>query len=245
MAGENDSDGSGADRYQVTTTTTRTPPKSTPATRVAVIVAEVAAPAVLVTALLALIAWHDAPDPAHALLWGAVSILFGTVIPMAFIFHGVRQRRWSGHHVPERSKRMAPMLFGCASVSAGCFLLAVLGAPRNLVTVYAAIIVEALILTVITKFWKISGHVAAAASCATVVLFVFGPAFVFGWLLVPVVAWARVQARTARLAEGPVEGQGSAADHDELDGHTPAQAVAGAVVAAVTVTAAYLLAGAR
>ncbi|WP_242424331.1 hypothetical protein [Frankia sp. EI5c] len=223
----------------MTTTTTRTRPWATPATRIAVIVAEIAAPAVLVTALLVLISWHEAPDLAHGLLWGAVSVLFGTAIPMAFVLYGVRRRRWSDHHVPERSKRMAPMLFGCASVGAGCILLLAFDAPKNLVTVYVTIIVEALVLTGITRFWKISGHVAAAASCATVAMFLFGRSFALCWLLVPVVAWARVQTRNARLAQGPAE------DHDEIDGHTPAQTLAGAAVAAVTVATACLLAGTR
>lgn len=129
------------------------------------------------------------------------------------------------------------MLFGCTSVAVGYLALRAADASKDIATVYAAMIVEVAILTAITRFWKISGHVAAAASCATVVTFVYGPALALTWAAVPVIAWARVQTRNARLAEG------SAEDHDELDGHTPAQTLAGALVAAATVTAAYTTIG--
>lgn len=213
----------------------------TPATRFAFGITEVAAPTVLVTALLAVVAQHDARDLGHGVLSGVIAVLFGTVVPMSFVFFGVRQRRWSDHHVPERSKRMQPMLFGCASVAVGYVLLRATDAPKDIVTVYAAMITEALILTAITRFWKISGHVAAAASCATVVTFVYGPVLAFTWAAVPVIAWARVQTRKARLAEA--HAAGVADDHDELDGHTPAQTVAAALVAAAIVTAAYVTIG--
>lgn len=232
----------------MTTTATRTPavlpdptitPKVNRATRVALLLAEVSSPAVLVTALLFLVAWRDAPDLRSGLCWGAISVLFVAVVPMAFVLHGVRRQHWSDHHIPERSKRMVPMLFGCTSVAVGYLLLNLVDAPESLVTINATIVVEALVLTAITRFWKISGHVAAAASCATVAAFVHGPAFILTWLAVPLVAWSRVQTRRACLAEGPVD------DQDELDGHTPAQTVAGALVAAVTVSAAFLVAGIR
>lgn len=216
---------------------TRRPARTT-TTRFCLVLAEIASPAVLVTALLLAIAWHDAPDPGHALLWGAVSVLFATVAPTAFVLHGVRRRRWSDHHVPERSRRTAPLLFCGGSVAVGYLLLRLADAPKGLIAVTAAIVVEALVLTSITRLWKISGHVAAAASCATVVTVVYGPVLAPSWLLVPVLAWARVQVRRARLAEAPTT------DHDELDGHTPAQTVAGAMVATVTVTTVYLLMGA-
>ncbi|WP_041253703.1 hypothetical protein [Frankia sp. EAN1pec] len=213
----------------------------TPAARLAFGITEVTAPTVLVTGLLAVVAQHDAPDLGHGALWGVIAVLFGTAVPMSFVFYGVRRRRWSDHHVPERSKRMQPMLFGCASVAVGYVLLRVTDAPKDIATVYAAMITEALILTAITRFWKISGHVAAAASCATVLTFVYGPALALTWAAVPVIAWARVQTRKARLAEAHAEG--SADDHDELDGHTPAQTVAAALVAAAIVTTAYVTIG--
>ncbi len=217
------------------------PERRTPATRLAFGITEVAAPTVLVTALLAVVAQHNATDLGHGVLAGAVAVLFGTVVPMSFVFYGVRRRRWSDHHVPERSKRMQPMLFGCASVAVGYVLLRVTDAPKDIVTVYAAMITEALILTAITRFWKISGHVAAAASCATVVTFVYGPVLAVTWVAVPVIAWARIQIRRARLAEA--RAAGTTNDHDELDGHTPAQTVAAALVAAAIVTIAYTTIG--
>ncbi|WP_018639290.1 hypothetical protein [Parafrankia elaeagni] len=229
----------------MTAPATGIPPGAPPAARAAAILCEIAAPTVLVTALLLLMSWADAPDAWHGLLWATVSILFCTVVPMAFVLHGVRRRRWSDHHVPERSRRMAPMLFGCASVTTGYVLLHVMDASTDLVAVYAAIVVEAFVLAAITRFWKISGHVAAAASCATVLTLAYGPLPALTWLLVPVIGWARVQVRLTRLATPatPAAASASVEDHDELDGHTPAQAMAGAVVAAVTVTATYLLAG--
>ncbi|MCK9899676.1 hypothetical protein CC117_07050 [Parafrankia colletiae] len=234
----------------MTAPTTGIPPRTTAAARAAAVLCEIAAPAVLVTALLVHICLDDAPDTWTGLLWAAISIAFGTIIPMAFVFHGVRGGKWSDHHVPERSRRLAPMLFGAASVTAGHLLLQVADAPTTLIAVYTAILVETLVLAAITKFWKISGHVAAAASCATVLTLTDSLLSLPAWLLVPLVAWARIQIRAARLEAlprpaglavpaGPLRPP-TLQDLDELDGHTLAQTIAGALVATALVTATYL-----
>src|SRR5258708_38525075 len=100
-------------------------------------VTEVAAPANVVAALLVVMAVSTAP-PADALRWAVISILFASVLPMAYVIVQVRRRRVTDRHVRIRAQRRLPMLIAIASTVAGLAVLTVFGAPRPLVALAAA-----------------------------------------------------------------------------------------------------------
>lgn len=167
------------------------------AERLAVVVGEVAAPAVLVSALLVVVAAHYSVDLRHGVLWGGIAVLCGTVAPMVIVYYGMRRKAWDDHHVSDREKRLRPAL-SLASIVVGYALLLATDAAEGIVVVYTAIVVETVVL-----------------------MFVYGPIFMFGVVVAVVVAWARVKVRA----------------------HTLAQALAAAVVVAVSVNAVYAVMG--
>lgn len=178
--------------------------------RIARAITEIFAPAPTVAALLVVVSWHSAATAEDALRWAFVSVLFASLIPLAYIIRGVRRQRLSDHHVGVREQRPLVLLFGIGSVLVGVAALLFLGAPREIVALVGAMAVGLLSSMLVTLFWKISVHSAVIAGTMVTLILVFGPLlFSFG-LVVALVAWARV----------------------EIGDHTPAQVITGVALGA-------------
>lgn len=180
-------------------------------TRIARIVSEVLAPAVLVAALLLVVGWHAGDTPGVSRWWGLPGALFAAVLPLGYVLHGVRRGRFSGHHIPERADRRVPLLFGTVSLAAGLLLLLALGAPRDVLALLVAGGCGLVVFAVVTNWWKMSIHAGVAAGTVAALTAIYGPVALLGAPLVLLGCWARVQ----------------------LTAHTPAQVVAGALAGAL------------
>jgi membrane-associated phospholipid phosphatase len=155
-------------------------------------VTEVLAPANLVIGVLLAVAWHSAPTTASRLAWGAIAAGFAGVLPLAYLLRGVRQGRWDDHHVGEREKRPAVIVLILSFVVVGTALLAVAGAPRELLALLGAMVAGLVVTLAITLAWKISVHAAVASGTVVVLTLVFGPVAAVLALLVVLVGWSRV-----------------------------------------------------
>lgn len=178
--------------------------------RLARLITEVLAPANVGSATFLLVAWHSTPTIAEALRWGLLTILFAIALPFSFILWGVRRRRFTDHHIRLREQRPVALVVGIASALVGLILIAILGAPRELIALVVAMEVGLIISLAITLFWKMSIHVASVAGAIVILILVFGPLVLIMAPSVALVAWARV----------------------ELGDHTPSQTLAGATVGA-------------
>ncbi len=179
--------------------------------RLARLVTEVFAPAVLVTGLLLAIGWQAGAEPGVSRWWGLPAALFTAGLPMAYVLRGVRRGRLTGHHIPVREQRRGPLLFGIASVAAGLTALALLGAPRSLLALLVAGITGLVVFAAVTAYWKMSIHAGVAAGTVAVLTAAYGPWALLSAPLVPLIGWSRVR----------------------LSAHTPAQVVAGVLVGAL------------
>jgi hypothetical protein len=179
--------------------------------RIAVVVSEVLAPAVLVAVLLLTVGWHAGDTPGVSRWWGLPGALFAAVIPLGYVLHGVRKGRLTNHHIPERAARRVPLLFGTASLVAGLLLLLALGAPREVLALLTTGGVGLAIFALVTHWWKMSIHAGVASGTVAALTVIYGGIALLGVPLVLLGCWARVR----------------------LTAHTPAQAVVGAMVGAL------------
>ncbi|MFC7527896.1 phosphoesterase PA-phosphatase [Actinoplanes sp. GCM10030250] len=179
--------------------------------RIARIVSEVLAPAVLVAALLLTVGWHAGDTPGVSRWWGLPGALFAAVIPLGYVLNGVRTGRFTDHHIPDRADRRIPLIFGTGSLVAGLILLLALGAPREVLALLAAGGVGLGVFALVTHWWKMSIHAGVAAGTVAALTAVYGPVALVGVPLVVLGGWARVR----------------------LTAHTPAQVVVGALAGAV------------
>jgi hypothetical protein len=179
--------------------------------RIAVVVSEVLAPAVLVAVLLLTVGWHAGETPGVSRWWGLPGALFAAVIPLGYVLHGVRKGRLTNHHIPERAARRIPLLFGTASLVAGLLLLLALGAPREVLALLTTGGVGLAIFALVTHWWKMSIHAGVASGTVAALTVIYGAVALLGVPLVLLGCWARVR----------------------LTAHTPAQVVVGAMVGAL------------
>ncbi len=163
--------------------------------RVARGLTEVFAPAVLAAALPIVIGVHAGRTALTGLWWGLLASLFCAIIPYAMILIGVRRGRLSDHHIGVREQRTKPLTLGLLSVLAGLGLLALLGAPRELVALVIASFAGGAVATAVNHFWKLSVHAGVAAGAAVVLTLAFGPLLLLTAVPVAAVGWSRVRLR--------------------------------------------------
>jgi membrane-associated phospholipid phosphatase len=128
----------------------------------------------------------------QAFLCNAIIILFITVIPVLFIFILFRLGKLSDLRMTVQEQRLKPLCFSMASGLVGTYLLHLVDAPKEIVWTGIAYVVNGIVFTAITPFWKISFHSGVAAGCVTVLVFLVGPMFGWLFLLIPLIGWARV-----------------------------------------------------
>ena len=134
-------------------------------------------------------------DKMAALSWALLCILFGMMIPFVYVFLLYRKNKIYDIHIPEKSKRIKPLLFTLLSYITGLVVLYLLKAPLFLKVIFILTIISATIYTIITFYWKISMH----ASYITFIVITFnillGPWMLLLLPLIPIVGWARVRAK--------------------------------------------------
>src|SRR5918993_1097856 len=121
-------------------------------------VTELLAPANLAVGQLLLVGWHSTGDPA-GLAWGLLAATFCGLVPYGIVIAEVHRRRWTDRHLRLRRQRPAPFLAAIASVLAGLVVAMLTGLATTLV---------------VTLWWKLSVHTAAAGTVAILAL-TFGP----------------------------------------------------------------------
>jgi hypothetical protein len=174
------------------------------------ILTESLAPAPVVAVLLLAVACRSASDPASGLLWAAVTVFFASAVPILYLVRGVRRRTLSDRHVGVREQRALPLAVGITSVAVGIIVLAIAGAPRDLVALVAAMMVGLASSLLVTFVWKISIHAAVTSGAAVILILVFGPTLTAAAVLAVLAGWSHVQ----------------------LGDHTPAQVIRGCALGA-------------
>ncbi|QUQ70151.1 hypothetical protein [Kutzneria sp. CA-103260] len=156
---------------------------------------EVFAPAVVVVAVSFAVGLHAGDTVGAGLLWGLLAALFASVIPFGAILLGVRRGQLSDHHVGRREQRRIPLLIALASVLVGLAVLALAGAPREMLALVTAMFVALAVTLVITHWWKVSAHAAVASGAAAILALTYGPALLVSYAAVAIVCWSRVELR--------------------------------------------------
>lgn len=185
-------------------------------------ITELLSPYVVLIALPLLVAWQATDTIGAALLWGLLVALTSSLVPMAVIVYGARRGRWDGHHVRDRDGRLVPFLVALLSISVGLLLLVGFGAPWLMIVLDLVLIALLLIAIAVTLGWKLSIHAASVAGGASVLHWLYQPAWwVTGLLIVLVglVCWSRVR----------------------LTDHTIAQVLAGVPLGALVVGGGFIL----
>lgn len=136
------------------------------------------------------------------------AVLFGAVLPFLYLFFLLLKERVTKIDVPVRQQRTVPYLVTAVIYFAGFLVLYYIRASAPVYALMFCYMSNTLVLSLVNTKWKISAHAMGAAGPLTLLAMVFGWQVVPAFVVVAVVAWARV----------------------ELKAHTTAQVVAGSAL---------------
>lgn len=131
-------------------------------------------------------------NPSTALFWTFFSWIFLLVF-FVFLLLGIEKGYFSDLDVSKRSQR--PLLFTFA-IGLSLFyivFLYFLKAPMALFIALFGLIFGLICMETINRITKASIHVATVSALATSLFLSFGPFYILSFILVPLVAWARIK----------------------------------------------------
>ena len=176
-------------------------PRQTAADVAARLLTSIFAPAHLVIGLLLIVGAASHSSAGRGLAWGLLAALLTGVAPYAWVLLGVRRGQFTSRHIPERPQRLLPLAVAAGWATASIGVMAIFGAPRQLIALLFAMLAGLAVTTAITTRWKISLHTAVAGGTATILIVVFGPAMLATMIFVVGIGWSRVHARDHTIAQ--------------------------------------------
>lgn len=121
---------------------------------------------------------------------------------LAIVIHFlVKKKVFSDFDVSIQKQR--PLLYLLEFVSGLIYLFIIyfLHAPKELLLGTVIIILELIVLGIVNKFIKASGHIAILSAIVTLFVFAYGWFYLLGFLLVGILAWSRLTLERHSLKE--------------------------------------------
>jgi membrane-associated phospholipid phosphatase len=185
--------------------------------RLARLTSNILNPFLITFVVIVLLSFKATADTAGALKWTSISVALSVLPIFVVVVYLARLGKLDGIFVNPRHQRHRIYLLASVLAIAGCMVLWYFDAPELLTASFTAGLTAIIVFMVINFFWKISLHTAFMAASVTVLIMVYGAAAAWTVVLLPPVAWARI----------------------EMKQHSPVQVAAGALLAAVIVVLVY------
>ena len=140
--------------------------------------------------------WHE------GLLWAGITVFFTTIVPLLFVWVGIRRGAITDIHVMVREERLGPFIVATISSFVGTLILHRIGAPMEIVVLGAVVVANGLVFAIMSCFTKVSIHMAVV----TVGIYISGvlsdPAWYALIATLPFVLWGRVYRKRHSIREG-------------------------------------------
>jgi membrane-associated phospholipid phosphatase len=144
------------------------------------------------------------------LKWAAIALVLSVLPVFSFVVYQVRRKKLDSIFPETQGQRKMIYLLASVVAAAGCGVMWWFKAPELLAASFTAGLAAIVIFMAINLHWKISLHTAFVAAAAMMLTLAYGAKAAWVFVLLPLVAWARLELRL----------------------HTPAQVITGALLAA-------------
>ncbi len=185
--------------------------------RIARIISNVLNPFILSTIVLLLLSFRDTASTVEALKWAGITLAISVVPILIIAIWLVRRKKMDSLFDNTNYQRRVVYLLASILGAIGCGLMWGLKAPELLAITFTTGFIELVVFMGINYYWKISLHTAFTAATIMVVSLVYGVNAIWTVVLLPLVAWSRI----------------------ELKQHTVVQVIIAAVLAAGLVAAVF------
>jgi len=127
------------------------------------------------------------------LVWTALSVFFSTIVPALYVVLQVVRGKITDVHVMEREQRGGPFVVALVSSLIGAIVLHEIKAPAIVWCIGVVLFFNGLVMLWITKYWKISIHVAVLSSTVfTALLWIHEIQAIALLWMIPALMWARI-----------------------------------------------------
>jgi hypothetical protein len=143
--------------------------------------------------VIVLLAFKGTDTAATAIKWASIAIVLSVLPVLAVGVYLVRRKKLNGFFENPRQQRTVVYLLASALGAIGYGLLWYLKAPELLLATFSAGFASIVIFMWINLYWKISLHTAFMAGAVAILIIVYGAVAAWTVLLLPPVAWARIE----------------------------------------------------
>ena len=159
---------------------------------IAQFISSVVNPLLILAVLPYLLVIKATGDASKAYFWTVFSLVFIFIVAV-FILIGVEKKYFSDLDVSNRKQR--PLLYYFAIATAAVYLgfLYFLKAPEILFIALFGVFFGLISMEFINRITKASLHTATVSAFTTALTLGFGPIYLFSFILIPIVAWARIK----------------------------------------------------
>ena len=171
--------------------------------------------------VIILISFRSTTSIFDAIKWSLILIAVSILPVFSVVLYLAHTEKLEGIFISTRRQRNKIYLLASVCAVIGCLILLFGEAPLVLVASFMAGLSAIIVFMGINLLWKISVHTAFVAASVTVLTILYGSIGALTIMLVPPIAWARI----------------------ELEHHSLAQAVAGALLAPLIVLVVFYLFG--
>ncbi|MBA7649553.1 hypothetical protein ES703_57350 [subsurface metagenome] len=189
--------------------------------RIANLTSNILNPFLVSLILILLLSFKSTSSALDAVKWSLVPIAISILPVLSVIIYLVRKQRLENPFIITRKQRTKLYLVAGACAGIGCIIFPYLGAPKELRATFVAGFSAVVVFMFVNLLWKISLHTALITASVTVLIILYGSIAAVTVVLVPLIAWSRI----------------------ELKHHSPAQVAAGALLAALIVVVVFYLFG--
>ena len=189
--------------------------------RIASLTSNILNPFLVSLILILLLSLKSASSALDAVKWSLISIAVSILPVFSVIIYLVRKQKLESPFINVRKQRTKIYLLAGVCAGVGCIILPYLGAPKELMATFVAGLSAVVVFMCVNLLWKISLHTALVTASVTVLIILYGSIAAVTVVLVPLIAWSRI----------------------ELKHHSLAQVTAGALLAALIVVVVFYLFG--
>lgn len=189
--------------------------------RIANLTSIIFSPFLVGLALILLVSFESTASILDAIKWSLILIALSILPIYLVVVYLVRSNKLDGILVSIRQQRSKIYALAAILAGIGCIILFYLKAPLIMLALFVTGFFGTAIFMGINLWWKISLHTAFIAASVTLLVILYGFMAAVAIVLIPLVAWSRL----------------------ELESHSPAQLVAGALLAISILSAVFYLFG--
>jgi len=128
--------------------------------------------------------------------WAVIFILIVDAIPTLYVVWLLKRGEIDHFHIPNREKRHKPYLMIIGSNILGVIVMVFWKAPFLLIAFGLIGIAQSLLLFLINRYWKISGHTTAISGLTVFLVATVGWEVAYILVAIPLVVWARVRTQS-------------------------------------------------